>query len=154
MKRLTYILLACFAILAASSCSTTRVLQDEEYRLARNKIKTITTHAMQQLFDQGFSSEDAKKALITKFGVELLIYYFSDNTNIVKDTLRSNAQEIISQITHNTTNTLDVLATTDDDIQEFIRDYPFCCDDSLSWCYQYANKIVAKLVNKVNKPTV
>jgi len=111
-------------------------------RLARNKIKTITTHAMQQLFDQGFSSEDAKKALITKFGVELLIYYFSDNTNIVKDTLRSNAQEIISQITHNTTNTLDVLATTDDDIQEFIREYPFCCDDSLSWCYQYANKIV------------
>lgn len=113
-------------------------------RLARNRIKTITTHAMHQLLNEGFSSEDAKKALITKFSVELLTYYFSDDTHIVNDTLRSNAQEIVSQITHNTTNTLDVLTTTNDDIQEFIREYPFCCDDSLSWCYQYANKIVAE----------
>ena len=40
-------------------------------RLARNRIKTITTHAIHQLLDKGLSSEEAKKALITKFGVEL-----------------------------------------------------------------------------------
>ena len=111
-------------------------------RLARNKIKTITTNAMHQLLNQGFSNEDAKKALITKFSIELLVYYFSDNTHITADILRKNAQDIISKITQNTTNTLDVLATTNNDMHEFIREYPFCCDDALSWCYQYANKIV------------
>ena len=111
-------------------------------RLARNRIKAITAHAMHQLLDEGFSSEDAKRALITKFGVELLVYYFSDDTLFVKDTLKNSAQEVISQITHNEVNTLEVLATTDEDMQEFIREYPFCCDDALSWCYQYANKMV------------
>ncbi len=111
-------------------------------RLARNKIKAITTHAMHQLLDKGFSSEDAKKALITKFSVELLTYFFSDDTHLVKDTFKNKAQEVISQITHNEANTLDVLATTDEDMQVFIREYPFCCDDALSWCYQYANKMV------------
>lgn len=111
-------------------------------RLARNRIKAITAHAMHQLLDKGFSSEDAKRALITKFGVELLVYYFSDDTLFVKDTLKNSAQEVISQITHNEVNTLEVLATTDEDMQEFIREYPFCCDDALSWCYQYANKMV------------
>lgn len=111
-------------------------------RLARNRIKVITAHAMHQLLDKGFSSEDAKRALITKFGVELLVYYFSDDALFVKDTLKNSAQEVISQITHNEVNTLEVLATTDEDMQEFIREYPFCCDDALSWCYQYANKMV------------
>ena len=111
-------------------------------RLARNRIKAITAHAMHQLLDKGFSSEDAKRALITKFGVELLVYYFADDALFVKDTLKNSAQEVISQITHNEVNTLEVLATTDEDMQEFIREYPFCCDDALSWCYQYANKMV------------
>ena len=111
-------------------------------RLARNKIKAITTRAMHQLLDKGFSSEDAKKALITKFGVELLTYYFSDDTLLAKDSLKNSAQEVISQITHNEVNTLEVLATTDEDMQAFICEYPFCCDDALSWCYQYANKMI------------
>ena len=109
-------------------------------RLARNRIKAITTQAMHWLLDKGFSSEDAKIALITKFGVELLTYYCSDDTH--KDILRNDAQEVISQITHSEINALDVLAATNEDMKEFIREYPFCCDDALSWCYQYANKMV------------
>ena len=111
-------------------------------RLARNKIKSITLPAMQYLLSIGFSSEDAKKALITKFGVELLVYYLSDSTQIAKDTIRVNAQNIISQITHCGINAFDALTLSNSDIQEFINEYPFCCDDALSWCYQYANKIV------------
>lgn len=111
-------------------------------RLARNRIKAFTTYAMHQLLEQGFSGEDAKIVLITKFAVELLTYYFSDDTHLAKESYRIDAQEVISQITHNKTNTLDMLATTDEDMQKLIREYPFCCDDALSWCYQYANKMV------------
>jgi hypothetical protein len=57
MKRLTYILLACLTMLAASSCSTTRVLQDEEYRLARNRIvitndKEFNTNSLEPYLKQ------------------------------------------------------------------------------------------------------
>jgi len=38
MRRVIHILIVCLAILASSSCSTTRVLQDGEYRLAGNKL--------------------------------------------------------------------------------------------------------------------
>ena len=38
MKRAVHIVLACVALVAAFSCSTTRVLQDGDYRLARNKV--------------------------------------------------------------------------------------------------------------------
>ena len=57
MKRLVYILLACLALLAAFSCSTTRVLQDEQYRLARNKIvvtndKEFNTNSLEPYLKQ------------------------------------------------------------------------------------------------------
>ena len=38
MKIVLHILISCMALIAAFSCSTTRVLQDGDYRLARNKI--------------------------------------------------------------------------------------------------------------------
>ena len=39
MKRIFLAILAAASLLAASSCSTTRALQDGEYRLRRNKIE-------------------------------------------------------------------------------------------------------------------
>ena len=41
MKLIRSILIAVTAIITAISCSTTRVLQDDEYRLARNKIEIV-----------------------------------------------------------------------------------------------------------------
>ena len=38
MKRVFPILICMAAIILAASCSTTRVLQDGEYRLAKNKV--------------------------------------------------------------------------------------------------------------------
>ncbi len=41
MKRLRTIAILAFAALAAVSCSTTRVLQDDQYRLAKNRIEVV-----------------------------------------------------------------------------------------------------------------
>lgn len=29
-------------------------------------------------------------------------------------------------------------------VEQFVEQYSFCCDDALSWCYQFANKMDSK----------
>ena len=41
MKTIKSIVIIAIALLAAISCSTTRVLQDDEYRLAKNRINVV-----------------------------------------------------------------------------------------------------------------
>ena len=44
---------------------------DNPIRAARNKIKRVTTHGMSSLFNQCYSNEDAKKAIISVFSAKL-----------------------------------------------------------------------------------
>lgn len=109
-------------------------------RLARNKIKSIAILAMQHLSAKGFSKEITKKTLITKFAVELLEHYISDNMQNPQENLKICVKRVINQITNIDVEAFDELTILDSNIQAFINKYPFCCDDALSWCYQYANR--------------
>ena len=103
-------------------------------RVARNQIKTISTKGMQLLLTEGRSLDEAKIDIITIFASELLAYYaHSANTDA--------SYSLVCQITENgekkSTNALIIQNL----IKEFISQHEFFCDDSLSWCYQYINKV-------------
>lgn len=103
-------------------------------RVARNQIKTISTKGMQLLFTEGRSLDEAKIDIITIFASELLAHYaHSANTDA--------SYSLVCQITENgekkSTNALIIQNL----IKEFISQHEFFCDDSLSWCYQYINKV-------------
>ena len=103
-------------------------------RVARNQIKTISTKGMQLLLTEGRSLDEAKIDIITIFASELLAHYaHSANTDA--------SYSLVCQITENgekkSTNALIIQNL----IKEFISQHEFFCDDSLSWCYQYINKV-------------
>lgn len=103
-------------------------------RVARNQIKTISTKGMQLLLTEERSLDEAKIDIITIFASELLAHYaHSANTDA--------SYSLVCQITENgekkSTNALIIQNL----IKEFISQHEFFCDDSLSWCYQYINKV-------------
>lgn len=107
-------------------------------RLARNKIKSITAYAIQKMLLAGFSHDEAKISLVSLFASELLAFYI-DKTK--SGTSVGEAEYSIEKITgyHIKENSFNDQIRVS--IKDFINDYTFCCDDALSWCYQYANKI-------------
>lgn len=103
-------------------------------RIARNQIKAISTKGIQLFLAEGRSLRKAKMDIITIFASELLAYYaHSSDTNA--------SYSLVCQIAESgeekSTNTL-ILQSL---IREFISQHEFFCDDSLSWCYQYINKV-------------
>lgn len=103
-------------------------------RIARNQIKAISTKGIQLFLAEGRSLCKAKMDIITIFASELLAYYaHSSDTNA--------SYSLVCQIAESgeekSTNTL-ILQSL---IREFISQHEFFCDDSLSWCYQYINKV-------------
>ena len=107
-------------------------------RIARNKIKAITTKGMQKLLLTGISHNEAKLSLVTLFASELVAFYIN----------KSGCSEYLLRINQSlekiTEHSIDEDKTTEEireNIQTFIRENIFCCDDALSWCYQYANKL-------------
>lgn len=103
-------------------------------RVARNQIKAISTKGMQLLLTDGRSLGEAKMDIVTIFASELLAHYaHSADTDA--------SYSLVCQITENgekkSTNALIIQNL----IKEFISQHEFFCDDSLSWCYQYINKV-------------
>ncbi len=115
---------------------------DNPIRAARNKIKRVTTHGMCSLFNQGYSNEDAKKAIISVFSAKLFQYYFAQGGANHSAINESRIQQYILNLTHSEPTVFEALTEIEQEISNFIEEHPYCCDDAMSWCYQYANKLV------------
>ena len=87
MKRLAYILLACFGMLSASSCSTTRVLQDEQYRLARNKINITNDKEFNTNSLEPYLKQKPNPAILLGWNPFLYVYNWSNGNGKAWDKL-------------------------------------------------------------------
>ncbi len=103
-------------------------------RIARNRIKTISTNAMQRLLADNLSMNEAKMEIICIFASELLAHYAQSS-----DTKA--AYDIVSQIMGDPNTESSSTLVIRNSIKEFISQNDFFCDDALSWCYQYINKV-------------
>src|SRR5699024_9625965 len=93
-------------------------------RIARNKIKAITTKGMQKLLLTGISHNEAKLSLVTLFASELVAFYIN----------KSGCSEYLLRINQSlekiTEHSIDEDKTTEEireNIQTFIRENIFCC---------------------------
>ncbi len=115
-------------------------------RMARNQIKSITTNGIEALFNYGYSYEEAKGILISIFASGLLGYYVEHNlTN--RNELAIDQKDIkgfISKVTGFDFKTCKEVNEIYCAVEKFVEQYSFCCDDALSWCYQFANKMDSK----------
>ena len=87
MKRLVYILLACLALLAAFSCSTTRVLQDEQYRLARNMIVVTNDKEFNTNSLEPYLKQKPNPSIILGWNPFLYVYNWSNGKGTTWDKL-------------------------------------------------------------------
>ena len=109
-------------------------------RLARNQIRSISTHGMTALMGEGHSSEMSKSILVAIFTYGLLCHYLSQSSK--KSVLREN-NDILKSVSSFFEIRLKISKTFREiytEVIQFIEEYSFCCDDALSWCYQFANK--------------
>ncbi len=115
-------------------------------RMARNQIKSITSNGIEALFNYGYSYEEAKGILISIFSSGLLGYYVEHNlTN--RNELAIDQKDIkgfISKVTRFDFKTCEEVNEIYCAVEKFVEQYSFCCDDALSWCYQFANKMDSK----------
>lgn len=103
-------------------------------RVARNQIKAISTKGMQLLLTDGQSLNEAKMEIVSIFASELLAHY-AHSADIEA------SYSIVCQITKSSGRKSPNALIVHNLIKEFILQHEFFCDDSLSWCYQYINKI-------------
>lgn len=120
-----------------TKASTLMICKINPIRVARNQIKTISTKGIQLLLANGQSLAEAKMEFVTIFASELLAHYANS-----KDTEMS--YRIVCQLTESHRKKLSNDLIIRNLIKEFISQYEFFCDDSLSWCYQYINKVGEK----------
>lgn len=114
---------------------TPEIQQPNPIRIARNQIKAISTNAMKLLLAGGHSFLEAKMEVISVFASELLAYYVQNSDIEV-------ASRIVGQITGCDYSENAEIVLIRNSVREFISHHKFFCDDSLSWCYQYINKVV------------
>lgn len=107
-------------------------------RLARNNIKAITIQGIHKLLITGISYNEAKILFVSLFASELLSFYIT-KSGCSEQLLRIN--QSLEKITEHSINEDKTTEEIRESIQAFIKKNIFCCDDALSWCYQYANKI-------------
>ena len=87
MKRGLHILLACIALIAAFSCSTTRVLQDGDYRLARNKITITNDSEFNSNTLEPYLKQKPNPAIILGWNPFLYVYNWSNGKGKAWDKL-------------------------------------------------------------------
>ena len=87
MKRAVNILLACIALIAAFSCSTTRVLQDGDYRLARNKITITNDSEFNSNTLEPYLKQKPNPAFILGWNPFLYVYNWSNGNGKAWDKL-------------------------------------------------------------------
>ena len=78
MKRAVNILLACITLIAAFSCSTTRVLQDGDYRLARNKVTITNDSEFNPNTLEPYLKQKPNPAIILGWNPFLYVYNWSN----------------------------------------------------------------------------
>ena len=78
MRRAVNILIACLAMVLAWSCSTTRVLQDEQYRLAHNKIIVTNDKAFNTNSLDPYLKQKPNPALLLGWNPFLYVYNWSN----------------------------------------------------------------------------
>ena len=78
MKRAVNILLACITLIVAFSCSTTRVLQDGDYRLARNKVTITNDSEFNPNTLEPYLKQKPNPALILGWNPFLYVYNWSN----------------------------------------------------------------------------
>lgn len=120
--------------------------QKNPLRMARNQIKSITSNGIKALFDYGYSYEEAKGVLMSIFASGLLCHYVEHNTTN-RNTLaieKKDIKQFISKVTGFDYKSCDVVSGIYSDVEKFVEQYSFGCDDALSWCYQFANKMDGK----------
>lgn len=111
-------------------------------RVARNKIKVITHDGMKCLYDNDYSHDEAKLTMVYIFASELLLFYTSavSEKETIDHDQENLAKSVIADILGVNVSER-IIGGIRDNIHRFIRKNAFCCDDALSWCYQYANKM-------------
>lgn len=114
--------------------STLMTYKTNPIRVARNQIKAISTKAMQLLLMDGLSLNEAKMEIITIFASELLAHY------VHSDDIEA-SYSVVCQTTETKRKKMSSILRVQNLIEKFISQYGLFCDDSLSWCYQYINKI-------------
>ena len=87
MKRAVHILLACIALIAAFSCSTTRVLQDGDYRLARNKVYITNDKEFSPNTLEPYLKQKPNPALLLGWNPFLYVYNWSNGNGKAWDKL-------------------------------------------------------------------
>ena len=78
MKRAVNILLACITLIVAFSCSTTRVLQDGDYRLARNKVTITNDNEFNPNTLEPYLKQKPNPAIILGWNPFLYVYNWSN----------------------------------------------------------------------------
>ncbi|MBU9739470.1 HsdM family class I SAM-dependent methyltransferase [Diplocloster agilis] len=107
-------------------------------RTARNRIKAITTAGMKKMSLHGLDHDDAKLSFVMLFASELMQFYI---TKAERNDYNSSVNAALERITRHNLIEYEGNEVIRANIREFLKDNPFCCDDALSWAYQYANKV-------------
>lgn len=112
-------------------------------RIVRKKLRHITQDMIRQLFESDANAHDTKMAVLTIFSAELLLHYIQQcPLNSYENDIQK-AAALAAQVTGYPNITPDQLELYQCQRMQFralLTNYPFCCDDILSWCYQYINK--------------
>ena len=87
MKRAYQILLTCVALVVAFSCSTTRVLQDGDYRLARNKVNITNNKEFSPNTLEPYLKQKPNPAILLGWNPFLYVYNWSNGKGKTWDKL-------------------------------------------------------------------
>lgn len=98
-------------------------------RTARSAIKSVTSKSMLLLLGQGMSHDEAKTAIVSAFATELFSRF-----------CREEAARAVEAVTNYSADKPE-LGKIRGAMKRLIEEFPHDCDDALSWCYQYANKV-------------
>ena len=122
--------------------------QENPIRIVRNRVRAIMQGMIQQFSDGNIIAHDAKLAAITILASELLAHCIEHGPAKAQECDISKAVAAIAQITRYcvTPEILELQQPHRLQFQILLTNYPFCCDDILSWCYQYINKFGEKSI--------
>ena len=120
--------------------------QKNPIRIVRGRIRCIIQDMMRQLSGEGVDAHDAKLITLTIFSAELLLHCIRQCPMNVREAELQKAAAAAAQITgyRVTPERLELHQGQRAQFRALLAEYPFCCDDILSWCYQYINKFGGK----------
>lgn len=124
--------------------ATIKKIESNPIRVVRTKIKNLVQQGISSLIDNGYAMNDGKLILITVFASELLLYYINKQKNN-SNYDENDVNDVLLSISKLTKVDVDyksnIIYNISNSVRKLIKKYPFCCDDAISWCYQYANKL-------------